>query len=57
MLQKAPYLRMYPKQKKKGSKSLNLQSIEPWNEQQQQSARVLIREYQHLIHFDLEQVG
>ena len=52
MLQKAPYLRMYPRQKKKGSKileSLNLQSMDSWNDQEQQSARVLIREYQHLF--------
>ena len=29
--------------------SLNLQSIESWTEQQQQSARALIMEYQHLF--------
>ena len=29
--------------------SLNLQGIESWNEQQQQSARTLKREYQHLF--------
>ena len=37
--------------------SLNLQSIESWNEQQQQSARVLIREYQHLFALTLNELG
>ena len=37
--------------------SLNLQSIESWNEQQQQSARVLIREYQHLFALTLSELG
>ena len=36
--------------------SLNLQSIESWNEQQQ-SARVLIREYQHLFALTLNELG
>ena len=42
---------------KKTLESLNLQSIESWNEQQQQSARVLIREYQHLFAFTLNELG
>ena len=53
MLQKAPYSRAYPRQRKKRIEkileSLNLQGKESWNEQQQQSAKSLIREYQHLF--------
>ena len=37
--------------------SLNLQSIESWNEQQQQSARALIMEYQHLFALTLSELG
>ena len=37
--------------------SLSLQGIESWSEQQQQSAKSLIKEYQHLFAFELEQVG
>ena len=37
--------------------SLNLQSIESWNEQQQQSARSLIMEYQHLFALTLSKLG
>ena len=37
--------------------SLNFQSIESWNEQQQQSARVRIREYQHLFALTLSKLG
>ena len=37
--------------------SLNLQSIESWNEQQVQSARALIREYQHLFALTLNELG
>ena len=37
--------------------SLNLQGIESWNEQQQQSARKLIREYQHLFALTLNELG
>ena len=38
--------------------SLNLQGIESWNEQQQQqSARPLIREYQHLFALTLKELG
>ena len=37
--------------------SLNLQSIESWNEQQQQSARAVIREYQHLFALTLNKLG
>ena len=37
---------------------LNLQGIESWNEQQQQqSARTLIREYQHLFALTLNELG
>ena len=38
-------------------KNLNLQSIESWNEQQQQSARVLIMEYQQLFALTLSELG
>ena len=37
--------------------SLNLQSIESWNEQQQQSARMLIMKYQHLFALTLSKLG
>ena len=50
---KTPYLRVVPEAKEKRIEkileSLNLQGIESWNEQQQQSAKSLIREYQHLF--------
>ena len=36
--------------------SLNLQGIESWNKQQQ-SARTLIREYQHLFALTLDKLG
>ena len=36
---------------------LNLQGIESWNEQQQQSARTLIREYPHLFALTLNELG
>ena len=36
---------------------LNLQGIESWNEWQQQSARTLIREYQHLFALTLNELG
>ena len=38
-------------------KSLNLQGIESWNEQQQQSARNLMTEYQHLFVINLSELG
>ena len=37
--------------------SLDLQGIESWNGQQQQSARSLIREYQHLFALTLNKLG
>ena len=37
--------------------SLNLQGIESWTEQQQQSARGLIKEYQHLFALNLSELG
>ena len=37
--------------------SLNLQGIESWNEQQHQSARALITEYQHLFAMNLSELG
>ena len=37
--------------------SLNLQGIESWSEQQQQSPRTLIREYQHLFALTLKELG
>ena len=36
--------------------SLDLQGIESWNEQQQQSAKSLIREYQHLFALTLNEL-
>ena len=36
---------------------LNLQGIESWNEHQPQSARTLIREYQHLFALTLNELG
>ena len=36
---------------------LNLQGIESWNEHQQQSARTLIRECQHLFALTLNELG
>ena len=39
------------------SGSLDLQGIESWNEQQQQSAKSLIREYQHLFALFLNKIG
>ena len=37
--------------------SLSFQGIESWNEQQQQSPRTLIREYQHLFALTLNELG
>ena len=37
--------------------SFNLDGIESWDEQQQQSARDLIREYQHLFVMNLSELG
>ena len=37
--------------------SLSLQGIESWSEQQQQSAKSLIREYQHLFALTLNKLG
>ena len=37
--------------------SLNLQGIESWNEQQQQSAKTLIREYHHIFALTLNELG
>ena len=37
--------------------SLSLQGIESWSEQQQQSAKSLIREYQHLFALTLNELG
>ena len=42
---------------KKIFESLNLQSIEYWNEQQHQSAKALITEYQHLFAMNLSELG
>ena len=58
---KSNLLKNVPKAKEERIKeileSLNLQSIESWNEQQQQSARVLIMEYQHLFALTLSELG
>ena len=37
--------------------SLNLKGIESWNEQQQQSARNLITQYQHLFAMNWSELG
>ena len=37
--------------------SLNLEGIESWEEQQQQSARDLITEYQHLFAMNLSELS
>ena len=37
--------------------SLNLNGIESWNEQQQQSVRNLLMEYQHLFPMNLSELG
>ena len=37
--------------------SLSLQGIESWSEQQQQSAKSLFREYQHLFALTLNKLG
>ena len=37
--------------------SLDLQGIESWNEQQQQSAKSLIRQYQQLFALTLNKLG
>ena len=42
---------------KKILESLNLQSIESWMDQQQQSAKDLITEYQHLFALNLNELG
>ena len=42
---------------KKIFESLNLQGIESWNEQQQQSAKDLIIKYQHLFAMNLSELG
>ena len=58
---KCDFLEHVPKAKEERIKeileSLNLQSIESWNEQQQQSARALILEYQHLFALTLSELG
>ena len=58
---KATYSRTYPKKKEsrvqKILESLNLQGIESWNGQQQQSAKVLIAEYHHLFTMNLNELG
>ena len=54
-------LRTYPKRRTADSKKLfesfNLEGIESWDEQQQQSARDLITEYQHLFAMNLSELG
>ena len=45
------------KELKKFVESLNLQGIESWIEQQQQSAKSLIREYKHLFALTLNELG
>ena len=54
-------LKNLPKEKEgrvqKIFESLNLQGIESWNGQQQQSAKALIAEYQHLFAMNLSELG
>ena len=61
MLRKAPYSKNVFNTKEeridKILESLSLQGIESWNEQQQQSAKSLIREYQHLFALTLNELG
>ena len=57
MLQKAPYLEAKEKRIEKILESLNLQGIESWNEQHQQSAKSLIREYRHLFALTLNELS
>ena len=58
---KSTLLENVPKAKEKRIEkilgSLDLQGIESWNGQQQQSARSLIREYQHLFASTLNELG
>ena len=58
---KSTLLEQVPKAKEKRIEkilgSLDLQGIESWNEQQQQSAKSLIREYQHLFALSLNELG
>ena len=58
---KSNLLENLPKRKegrlKKLYESLNLQGIDSWTEQQQQSARSLITEYQHLFTVNLSELG
>ena len=58
---KSNLLENIPKAKDKRIKeileSLNLQSIESWSEQQQQSGRALIMKYQHLFALTLSKLG
>ena len=59
MFQKVTYSRTYPKKKgrvEKIVKSINLQEIESWTDQQQQSAKDLIK-YQHLFVLNLSKLG
>ena len=58
---KSTLLKNVSKAKEKGIKkilgSLDLQGIQSWNGQQQQSAGSLIREYQHLFALTLNELG
>ena len=58
---KSNLLENLPKEKegrvKKILKSLNLQEIESWTDQQQQSAKNLITECQHLFVLNLSELG
>ena len=58
---KSSLLQDLPKEKnsrlEKLSESLNLEGIESWDEQQQQSAKDLITEYQHLFAMNLSELG
>ena len=58
---KSNLLKNLPKEEdgrvKKILESLNLQSIQSWMDQQQQSAKDLIVEYQHLFELNLNELG
>ena len=60
-LQKSDLLENLPKgddsRLKKLFESLNLEGIESWDDQQQQSARDLVTKYQHLFAMNLSELG
>ena len=60
LLQRVTYSGAFPERIEVDSKnfeSLNLDGIESWDEQQQQSVRDLLAEYQHLFALNLSELG